>query len=399
MPFKSKAQQGYMFAKEPELAKKWAKETPNIADLPTKVDEDSCPKKKKDSYGCGGLGFISNADDNEQPNIEADGDSGMGEANVAASGKGFAGPGGPLVKREFDPEGPQNENFDLKKYIEACVKEICDEEEFEEVLRKHGDQWQVVHPDTDVVVGTYDNREQGREANRIFRQRTKREKDFQKSFEKSKKATTLNHPKQKETPGNMRENLEEARLFNEEISDYDEFSQGISQDSILSDPKLHRLIKDIKDKEIKVLTLAYNKIKEKLGKSRWGYELLDKKITKDEQNRNAFIFSISLPKTKNKLEGIILRLTDGKPTIELSEQIKNILRQLNNDESKYLRAELIHLQEDELEKINTIALLIAKRDMYLADREKDLDDYVSQLTLLEVAILKRLLKNKYAGIK
>jgi len=32
MPFKSKAQQGYMFAKHPKIAKRWAK--PNMKSLP-----------------------------------------------------------------------------------------------------------------------------------------------------------------------------------------------------------------------------------------------------------------------------------------------------------------------------------------------------------------------------
>jgi hypothetical protein len=41
MPFKSKAQQKWMFAKKPKMAEKWAKETPNIKKLPAKV------KKKK----------------------------------------------------------------------------------------------------------------------------------------------------------------------------------------------------------------------------------------------------------------------------------------------------------------------------------------------------------------
>lgn len=41
MPFKSKAQQKFMFAKHPKIAKRWAKETPNIKNLPKKL------KKKK----------------------------------------------------------------------------------------------------------------------------------------------------------------------------------------------------------------------------------------------------------------------------------------------------------------------------------------------------------------
>lgn len=37
MPFKSKAQKGFMFANMPKTAKKWAKETPSMKNLPKKV--------------------------------------------------------------------------------------------------------------------------------------------------------------------------------------------------------------------------------------------------------------------------------------------------------------------------------------------------------------------------
>lgn len=36
-PFKSKAQQKWMFANKPKMAKQWAKETKNIKRLPKKV--------------------------------------------------------------------------------------------------------------------------------------------------------------------------------------------------------------------------------------------------------------------------------------------------------------------------------------------------------------------------
>jgi len=41
MPFKSKAQRGYLFAKKPEIAEEFAKKTPKGKKLPQKV------KKKK----------------------------------------------------------------------------------------------------------------------------------------------------------------------------------------------------------------------------------------------------------------------------------------------------------------------------------------------------------------
>lgn len=45
MPFKSKAQQRFMFSQHPEMAKRWAEHTPDIKSLPEKVDSDSNEKK------------------------------------------------------------------------------------------------------------------------------------------------------------------------------------------------------------------------------------------------------------------------------------------------------------------------------------------------------------------
>jgi hypothetical protein len=37
MPFKSKAQMRWMFARHPEMAKRWAKETPSLKRLPERA--------------------------------------------------------------------------------------------------------------------------------------------------------------------------------------------------------------------------------------------------------------------------------------------------------------------------------------------------------------------------
>lgn len=47
MPFKSKAQQRKLFATNPKLAKRWAKETKNIKGLPEKVKKKKTTKKGK----------------------------------------------------------------------------------------------------------------------------------------------------------------------------------------------------------------------------------------------------------------------------------------------------------------------------------------------------------------
>jgi len=45
MPFKSKAQAREMFANQPEIAKRWAKETKSIKSLPNKVKKKKVKKK------------------------------------------------------------------------------------------------------------------------------------------------------------------------------------------------------------------------------------------------------------------------------------------------------------------------------------------------------------------
>jgi hypothetical protein len=47
MPFKSKSQQKWMFATHPEMARRWADETPNIKGLPKYVGKR---KKKLPKY-------------------------------------------------------------------------------------------------------------------------------------------------------------------------------------------------------------------------------------------------------------------------------------------------------------------------------------------------------------
>lgn len=47
MPFKSKAQARYLFAREPEVAKRWAKETPSMKKLPEKKGDQSAASTRR----------------------------------------------------------------------------------------------------------------------------------------------------------------------------------------------------------------------------------------------------------------------------------------------------------------------------------------------------------------
>ena len=52
MPFKSKAQQRFMFATMPKRAEKWAKETPNMKGLPQHVKTENLEPNHLDHPGC-----------------------------------------------------------------------------------------------------------------------------------------------------------------------------------------------------------------------------------------------------------------------------------------------------------------------------------------------------------
>lgn len=60
MPFQSKSQQGWMFMHHPAMAKRWAKETPDMKDLPEhkkKMAEGGEVEKPKLCMYCGGTGY------------------------------------------------------------------------------------------------------------------------------------------------------------------------------------------------------------------------------------------------------------------------------------------------------------------------------------------------------
>src|SRR3990167_7001730 len=57
MPFTSKAQQGYLFANKPDLAKRWAKETSNFKSLPNHKSQMNKKSILKKYTGKGGPGM------------------------------------------------------------------------------------------------------------------------------------------------------------------------------------------------------------------------------------------------------------------------------------------------------------------------------------------------------
>ena len=51
MPFKSKAQQRWMFSQHPAMARKWAEHTPNLKSLPEMIGNESKTRKRSKIRG------------------------------------------------------------------------------------------------------------------------------------------------------------------------------------------------------------------------------------------------------------------------------------------------------------------------------------------------------------
>ena len=52
MPFRSQAQQRFMFSQHPKIAKRWAKETPSMKSLPQHVSQEGMMQDNWDHPGC-----------------------------------------------------------------------------------------------------------------------------------------------------------------------------------------------------------------------------------------------------------------------------------------------------------------------------------------------------------
>jgi hypothetical protein len=55
MPFLSKAQQRFMFSQHPDIAKRWAKKTPDFKNLPEHIKKKVLKRTLKKHTGKGGL--------------------------------------------------------------------------------------------------------------------------------------------------------------------------------------------------------------------------------------------------------------------------------------------------------------------------------------------------------
>ncbi len=338
------------------------------------------------------------------------------EASMTSAMKGASAPFGAVIRRKkHNPSAPYG---DPELFESLIAESELNEEDFEEVVKKRGSVWVHHDDETDAELGSYKDRDTAWEKQRQHRSRKKREKERASKIKQSKapdpqgtpkknkdgstitKEAVMNHIK-----GMMTKVLSESAVSyvfeqpqnSEESQAWDRFVSSLSKESIMSDNKLKAILLGLEKSEMALLNRAVKSVKSALEGS--GFPVKNPKAVRDQSTGELAVNMIVEMEQNKKTVEVVVRIENGRPLIFLPDQTKNTINTLNNDESKFFRAELISVQEKELDAMDDLIKASDKRDKYLKNLEGKIDKMVRGLGPLEIAITKNLLKNKYKNVK
>lgn len=189
-------------------------------------------------------------------------------------------------------------------------------------------------------------------------------------------------------------------LFREEKkgSGWDEYVSKLSKQAVIADKTFQSHQKTIAKKSELALKNSVKAVSAALSGA--GFEVKDGGVKKDPNKERMYAeLTASDQEGSSDVGPLYIFIENGYPNIEISDAAKNGLTKMDPVRGKILRAELITVQEEVLDKDETAAKAVAKRDEYLNKIEKKVDSTVSDMTSLEITMLKRTLSNKFRKIK
>jgi hypothetical protein len=368
------------------------------------------------------------------------------EASVAGNVKGFAQGGAGMVRRKnsdkanhpFDDKiGDPIENPDLFETV--AIAALLANKTMSEVVRKRGSKWVLYDDDTDTMKGTYDDRDTAWEKQRVARKHQEGQKKSHKTDAERKKAgvprvdtpekakTAKEAPKAQKAPeakaekmtkkqttrkesifdnllkpmlteGSMVSYVFENSPMSEESETWQNFIEKLSKQTVMSDPKLNKILHYIAKTELLTLRKAAETVKNTLEKGGRFEVAIANKIERDNNDNDFRLGFVVHMQDNNQKVQFAIKLDNNKPLL-LWDEARALLDDMANDECKLLRAELIHTQETTFKHMDDILVAIEKRDSFLAGMEKKFDKFLSNIGPLEMALLKTLLKEKYKTVR
>lgn len=333
------------------------------------------------------------------------------EASTVASISGFQQPEpyDRLIKKKSEVNSP----FENIVTISAL-----NQEELPETVKKRGDHWVLFDDEKkDVVLGTFDKREKAWDKQRMMRKRKKVQKDLKKKMDARRKDAAepqqiKSVAKKKEESFNflkdkIKKILTESKVTyffeqpqnDKDAIEWENFIEKLSRETLMADKKLKNVIMNLEKNKLKVLKNSMNIVKDALQSSKGRFQVTDMKSQQDEETGEARIsFGVKMKTSKEPLI-FSMKIENSRPLIHIPPNTTQELNMLSNDQSKLLRAELIHVQETQLNNVEDIVISSEKRDNYLRMIEKKVDKFMTGLTPIEIAVLKKLIKLKYKGVQ
>lgn len=233
-------------------------------------------------------------------------------------------------------------------------------------------------------------------------------KDPKKAAAREKQAQhTKGHEEKPKKSNHKKEGLELLRsvltglvnesLFHEERtgSDWDDYIGRLSKQAVAADKKFQNLQKNIDKKTSQMLKDSFTAIQKNVDRKKVKLKDLGIKAA-PEAGKTYLAFSATLGQAV--VEPMAIYIEGGVPKIELSDQAKAGLTKADPSDAKAFRAELILVQEKILDKMGDLEKAISNRDKYLTRLEDEVDDFVSDMTPLQISLLKQLLVKKYRKI-
>lgn len=371
------------------------------------------------------------------------------EASVVSGIKGHhAGAGWPVDSKKKKKSNPSKPYGESELFERVVLKAHLDNKSIEEVVRKRGNQWIMYDDDTEAQIGAYADREAAWERQRRLRKSKAVQKKAKKAeaerqiraltptlakgAEKAPGPRKAGKPKPerqkpKEKPriakkpmrvsaskkykaenkiefikSIIKENMISYVFENTPVSDeslvWEKFVSTLSKETVMSDPKFKKILQGMAKSEAGLLGKAVDVVKNILG-SAGSFDVEKKNVDQDPKTGDVKLnFVVKLKESNVKLM-FSVKIENGRPLLVFPDQSRQALAELGTDESKLLRAELMHAQETALDLMDDVVVVAKKRDVYLKNLENKLDKLLNSVNPLELAMLKYLLKNKYKGIK
>jgi hypothetical protein len=337
---------------------------------------------------------------------------GVEEASVVAGIKGFQAPIGSKGKKKNNPSKPFGEDeISEGIYVEA------EDEEIEERIEKRGDVWVVIDPRTGAQVDTAISRKDARDKQKQHGITQKRDPNKAgNAVSSTDKSRTVKHrkPQVSKKIENLkrmiRRVMKESNMISymfdstsPSVSLWESAIQKLPRHVVQSDAKLYEILEGIARAEAKTLARSVMEIKRVLEAA--GPFLVERQAADQDPETGDVRMPFSVQIGKDDIEGGKKKLLFGvklegmKPCILFPETSRTELSEMLTNESRLLRAELMHVQETVLDKIAEVIEASSHRDMYLDEMHKRLHESVKGMNFVEAVVLKKLVREKLKGVK